>query len=415
MLDTLDRFYRRLTLLRLPRWLHAFLLGLVMVARKMSADHVHVRAASLAYWSLVALVPVLVLAAVVLQALGMTATPIRDVMFQTLLAGAVSEVGDTLDQIVENLDFRGLGIAGLLGVLWTGSRIFFQAEDAYNHLWGVEVRRPVLGRLLLFYAGVTLGPLVLAYGFHLGDSVSLNRGFITRLSPLFLSTGAFVAAIRLLPDAKVAWRPAVVGGLLSGLLFEGAKMAFNAYTSLLHTEDTNAAIYGSLALAPIFLLWLYILWLIVLVGVELAYVVQHWQELRMVTEERIGNKRSRYPDAWMALQCMWVVAQRFSSGEGPVPEGVVAQTLKVDSLLVGPVLAVLSEAGLTVRTETGWMLALPPEQLPLRTVVERYRGLTLSSMDGLPLESQYQRWMHSPEMEQSLGDVLAAGSLPPPA
>lgn len=376
-MEKVDHLYERLLQKRLPRALRSPLEAALLLYREVTADQLHVRAATLSYWSLVAMVPVVVLAAVVLRALGMEATPIRELLFRTLLAGAVAEVGTTLDKWVENLDFGGLGIAGLLGVLWTGSRIFFQAEEAYNHLWGVPVRSGLVGRLLLFYAGVTLGPLVLAYGFHLTEALAVDPNLLSTLSPILLSTVAFVAAIRLLPNARVRWFPALLGGLISGVLFELAKLAFSNYVDVLGTRDSNAAVYGSLALAPIFMLWLYILWFIVLTGVEIAFVVQHWEELRLGAARRLADARPVHPDGWFALDTMLMLGRLFQQQGGPVSTSDLASRMGRDELLMLPVLQVLEEGGLLASTERGWLPARPLDQLPLREVVETWRSLTL--------------------------------------
>ncbi len=402
--EKLDRLYAWQKRMPLPAPLRTLVEGALLLWREVTHDQLLVRAATLSYWSLVAMVPVLLLAAVVLRALGMEATPIRELLFRTLLAGAVQEVGTTLDSWVESLDFGGLGIAGLLGVLWTGSRIFFQAEDAYNHLWGVAVRKGMMGRLLLFYAGVTLGPLVLAYGFHLTESLAVDPNLLSTLSPIILSTVAFVAAIRLLPNAKVRWMPALVGGLTSGIFFELAKLAFSAYVDVLGTRDSNAAVYGSLALAPIFLLWLYILWLIVLVGVEIAFVAQHWKELHLSTDRRLRADHVVYPDGWFALDILLNLARLFREKGGPVLLPDLAERTAHEELLLTPVLEILEEGGILAATERGYLIARPLERLRLREVVESYRSLTLHVAEDRSLLSEL---LSSARMERTVAEEIA--------
>ena len=403
-MEKLDRLYAWQQRLHLPAPVRAMVEGGLLLWREVTHDQILVRAATLSYWSLVAMVPVLLLAAVVLRALGMEATPIRELLFRTVLAGAVQEVGTTLDSWVENLDFGGLGIAGLLGVLWTGSRIFFQAEDAYNHLWGVSVRKGMMGRLLLFYAGVTLGPLILAYGFHLTESLAVDPNLLSTLSPIFLSTISFVAAIRLLPNTKVRWMPALVGGLTSGVFFELAKLSFSAYVNVLGTRDSNAALYGSLALAPIFLLWLYILWLIVLMGVEIAFVAQHWRELHLSADRRLRSDHAVYPDAWFALDILLALARLFREKGGPVMLPDLAEKTAREELLLAPVLQVLEEGGLLAATERGYLIARPLELLKLREVVENYRNLTLPVAGDRSLLNDL---LADPRMARSVAEELA--------
>ena len=370
----LDRWYRRLLQQPLPPGLRAILLGAATLVRELRRDQVPARAAALSYWTIVAVVPVLILAAVILRAMGLEATPIRELLIRTLLAGEVAEVGRTIDQWVEALDFRGLGALGLLGVLWTGSRIFFQAEQAYNHLWRSEIRRGLVGRLLLFYAGVTLAPLVLSWSFHLTESLPVDPSWSSRLQPTLLSTGLFVGAIRLLPDRQVRWGPAVGGGIASGFLFEIAKAGFGGYLRLLGKEESSARLYGSLGLLPIFLLWIYLVWLIVLSGAKLAFVLQHRRLLRAQEERRLRDHAPLQPDAFFALAVFRLVGRRFLAGDGPTDAAAISLALHVEPEELQPVLDTLARIDLLHCAAEGWLPSLPPDRIPAREIVRRYRG-----------------------------------------
>lgn len=386
MSEQIDALYQRLlTLPATPKPVRGALKLLAVVARELTRDQVHVRAATLAYWSLVAIVPALVLAAAVTQPLGAEAgRPIRELLFSALLAGAVADVGPTLDGWLAQVDVARLGVVGLIGVAFTASRIYFSVEEAYNLLWNVRLRRGLVMRLVIFYAGITLGPILLAFGFaitgRIQDAVGINA---LRLAlPVLLTTTAFVGAIRTLPDADVRWGPAALGGLASAILFEVAKVGFNAYVNVLGAGDAAATIYGSLGLFPVFLLWLYVLWLIVLFGVELAYVAQRHDELIVAEEQRLlgeGHTR-RHADALFAIQCLLVVAQRYAIGGGPTEERVVTRTLQSEPNFVRNALEALEDAGLLAESPAGFLPAVPLDQVRVRDVLRRYRTLTRPSI-----------------------------------
>lgn len=364
-----------------PRPVRRGLLTVALLVRELGRDQVHVRAATLSYWSLVAIVPALVLAAAVMQPLGPDVSrPIRELLFSALLAGAVADVGATLDGWLEQVNVARLGVIGLLGVAFTASRIYFSVEDAYNALWNVRMRRGLLMRLALFYAGLTLIPLLMAAGFAFTSRLqgAVDSGVLALLLPVAATSVAFVAAIRTLPDTDVAWRPALLGGLTSAVLFELAKVGFNAYVNVLGAKDAASAIYGSLGLAPVFLLWLYLLWLIVLFGVELAFVFQRHDELYASEERRLLGQSylRRHADALFALQALLVVAQRFAGGGGPTPEREVTLTLRSEPAFVRTALETLEEAGLVAQGPAGWLPAVPLDRVTLRDVIVRYRGLT---------------------------------------
>ncbi|MDP2308748.1 MAG: YihY/virulence factor BrkB family protein [Pseudomonadota bacterium] len=386
MTDRLDRLYQHIVNgPTTPPPLRRALKTAALLAREVARDQVHVRAATLAYWSLVAIVPVLLLAAAVLQPLGPKAgEPIRELIFNALLAGAVRNVGATVDGWLAQVDVARLGIIGIIVVTFTASRIYFSVEEAYNHVWNVRSKRSLIRRLALFYAVLTLGPLLIALGFQLTGSIqdAVGGSSLSLALPLLLTTAAFVGAIRALPDTDVRWAPALVGGLASAMLFELAKVGFNAYVNVLGAGDAAVAIYGSLGLFPVFLLWLYLLWTIVLFGVELAYVVQRYDVL-FAAEERYlegDGQETRHPDALFALQCLLVVAGRFAAGDGPTTEPVVTLTLQSEPTHVRKALETLEDAGLLAESLTGYLPALPLERVTLRDVIVRYRALTRPSV-----------------------------------
>jgi YihY family inner membrane protein len=380
MVDRVDAWYQ-LAVRRpeTPPWARRLLVSVAIVARELVRDQVHVRAATLAYWSLVAVVPMLVLVAAVVEGLSPeSASPVRAILYNTLLAGSVRDVGETIDGWLSQVDMKSIGLAGLAGVLFTASRIYFSVEEAYNHLWNVRVKRGIVLRLVLFYATVTLAPLLLALGFHYTAQLDEVGSWARLLVPVLLTSVAFVGAIRTLPDTLVRWGPAVFGGIVSAILFEVAKVGFNAYTEVLGAGDVAATIYGSLGLVPIFLIWLYTLWLIVLVGVELAYVAQRHGDL-LEAEERLLEGEAhqrRHPDALFALQCLMVVARNWVGGHGPTTEAGVTQELHSEPLHVRAALETLEDAGIVAESPAGFLLALPPDRVTVRDVLLRYREQT---------------------------------------
>lgn len=386
MSDRLDQLYRHVVRRpTTPPLMRRALMTGALLAREVVRDHVHVRAATLAYWSLVAIVPALLLAAAVLQPLGPEAgAPIRELLFNALLAGAVRNVGTTVDGWLSQVDVASLGIIGIIAVVFTASRIYFSVEEAYNALWNVRSKRSLIRRLALFYAVLTLGPLFIALGFALTGSIQEAVGIASlRLAlPLLLTTTVFVGAIRALPDTDVRWGPALVGGVLSAMLFEIAKVGFNAYVNVLGAGDAASAIYGSLGLFPVFLLWLYLLWTIVLFGVEVAYVVQR-RDVLFEAEARLlegdGQER-RHPDALFALQCLLVVARRYAAGDGPTTEPAVTLSLHSEPTHVRKALETLEDAGVLAESLTGYLPAQPLERVTLRDVIVRYRALTRPSV-----------------------------------
>jgi YihY family inner membrane protein len=336
------------------------------------------RAATLVYWTLVAIVPLLAVLAAAMAPVGGTGA-VRDLLYSSLLAGPVRAVGDQLDAWLSQVDFASLGAAGVVALVLTASRIYMSVEEAYNALWRVSVERSWFRRLLTFYALLTLSPLLVAYGFHLSSQLrsAVHLGVAARALPVLLTGVAFTAAVKALPSTEVRFGPAAIGGFVSALVFEVAKSAFSLYTDWFGAVEAAAAVYGGLALFPVFLLWVYVLWFIVLFGVELAYVAQHLGDF-MHAEQRIHEgaaQHPRQPEPFFALKCLLVVVRRFLDGAGPTSAGQVMRVLETEPAHVRGAVAALVKAGLIVPSDQGFLPAAPPDSVTARAALVRYRAL----------------------------------------
>lgn len=370
----LDRFGHDRVARRALMWLLAFL-------HEAIRDQVLVRAAMLAYWTLVTLVPLLVLVFATLGLLGSDAAHrIEELLVQVLPASGAQRVQfqAALDEILAGVNFGTLGALGVVFVLFTASRIFFSVEEAYNALWNARPKRSWAIRMVLFYTTVTLAPLCIAAGFSLTGDPGGDGGWLGFAAPVAITAAAFVGAIRTLPDTEVRWVPALVGGLASAIAFEIAKVIFGLYLDVFSGTSITTKLYGSVAFLPVFLTWLYTLWLIVLIGVELAYSLQRREDLIAAEERRLGGETlaRRHADALFAVQCLLVVARRYAAGEGATQEPAVTRALDSDPVFVRNALEILEDTGILAESPVGYLPAVPLERLTLREVVVRYRERT---------------------------------------
>ncbi len=375
-----------------PLWQRVLLTsihGSIALWRAARQDQLFVRAATLSYWTLVAIVPVLAMAFALMGPLGLidtTAAKLKQGLYSTVLAGSVAEVGPWLDTIVGGVKLEALGVIGFLGVLVAGSKMYTSVEQAFNDIFRVRQRRRWLVRITLFYAVVTLGPLLLSAGFAATSSLgtTLPSGLLGRIVPISLTTAALVLAIKLLPHTEVRWKAALVGGLITAVLFESLKIGFEAYTELLAASNTMVRLYGGLALFPVFLLYVYLLWLVVLMGVEVAYVVHHARPLLAEERDRLrmGDIWRRRPDACFGLQVMLALAERFHMGSGPVDVGHLADVLGAPSRAVQEALEMLESASLLIPAEGGgYVPAQPLDTLTAARVVRACRAVSVPSCD----------------------------------
>jgi membrane protein len=351
----------------------------VALVNKAIRDRLGIRSAQLAFWTALSVVPVLMLAFAMTGPLGLTddaREAVRQFLYQTVLAASVDELGDVLDALLAATSLRTLGIAGVVGLMVAGAQVFFTVERTYNELYGCRIRRSTLLRFLVFYAAITLGPLFVGWGLinmsGLGAQGSLARAF-----SVIVTAGVLCGAIWLLPDTEVRPSAALIGGLFSSVVFELAKEGFSLYIELFGGRSAFGLAFGSVAFIPFSLLWIQLVWSGVLLGVELAYVIQHrsWQVTARKAASSGEDARQRWPDGMFAVTLMTLLSDRFDRGAGPSDPNELSVLLGVEPTSVQTTLDVLEDAGLVLATKGGTFTPTrPSDQVRGTDVLRLWRG-----------------------------------------
>jgi len=171
-----------------------------------------------------------------------------------------------------------LSAIGAVGLILTAVVMMLTIDRAFNHIWRVKTPRPISQRLVIYWAIVTLGPLLIGVSITFtSDLFSATNAFVisfpfigaafyTVISVL-LTMGAFTLLYLAVPNRFVDWRDAACGGLLAATAFEIAKRVFVIFITKF---PAYTILYGALAAVPIFLLWIYVSWMITLMGGILA-------------------------------------------------------------------------------------------------------------------------------------------------
>lgn len=172
----------------------------------------------------------------------------------------------------------GLTLVGSLFLLATALALMLTVENAFNQIWSVRRNRPFLKRVGLYLLVLAFGPPVLgvslwATSYLLGQSMGWigtlppSAGFVLQMGPALLTWGALACLFHFVPNTRVAWWQAIVGALLASAALELGKRGFAAY---LLKVPTYTAVYGTFAVLPLFLLWVYFSWLVTLTAALLA-------------------------------------------------------------------------------------------------------------------------------------------------
>jgi len=255
------------------------------VGKRFVGDKCIQRASALGYACLLAIVPLVVLGFSVFttfQAFDSISDHVRNALLDYLLPTSQQVVQSYFGEITSKAG--ALSIFGIIGLLLTATALLNTMEEAFNDIWRISRKRPFMSKFITFWSLLTLSPILI------GASISITSYFaalpiirdvaegasaihhIPFLLPWLISSTAMTALYIVLPNTNVPLRHALVGGLVSGALFELTKLGFTFYV----TEMANyEKLYGALGTLPVFLIWLYLIWIVVLVGAEVSFCLQH--------------------------------------------------------------------------------------------------------------------------------------------
>jgi len=361
---------------RLPRMLRIAPRAIETAVRLTEGESVRLRAMALTFISLFALVPALVVAFSVVEAFtGMQriSQRVHEFLLDNLAVGARTSLEPYLDRYVQNAHATSAGLVGAALLVWSAVMLFSNVEGAINDIWGIKRRRPVAQRAVIYWVGLTLGPLLLAGSVTIGHA---TRVWVAGTSVRFLAaTGggvltcvSFAVLYQIVPWTRVRVLAAAGAGLVAGAAWEAAKWG---YTVVVARSVHYHAIYGSMAAVPIFMLWLYLSWTILLFGARLAFVFQY-APLILSGAPYSASKAGREV---LAGQAMLDVALAFDCG-GEAPEASdVATRIRATAEEVGEALLALRTSGLIVVLADGGLVpAKPLERITLLDVRQAVGG-----------------------------------------
>lgn len=308
-------------------------------------DRLGLTASSLTFTTLISLVPLLTVMLAVFSAFPMFASfqdALQKYLLQTLVPPDIaSQVLRALNQFAAKA--KGVGSVGLVFLFLAALALMLTIDRTLNGIWRVRSPRPIAQRVLVYWAAATLGPLALGVSLSLTSyALSASKGFVAALPggialllnavEFLLLAAAFAGLFHYVPNTHVRWRHALAGGAFSAIGIELAKRLLGWY---LQAVPTYTVIYGALAAVPIFLIWIYVVWVIVLLG---AVIAAYAPSLRM--------RVTRWPEGpgarlQLALALLRELDQARLAGDRGLSGGQLAAALRTDPLQIEPVLDIL--------------------------------------------------------------------------
>ncbi len=340
-------------------------------------------ASSLTFTTVLALVPLFTLGLAIFTAFPIFAQ-VQDQLQRWLIDSLVPEsisrqVLGSLTQFSRKAS--RLGLLGLLAVVVTSLALLVTIDRTLGQIWRVSRQRNWAQRMLIYWAGLTLGPLLL--GGSLAISSYLFTGYLSGLAdwlPVSVRTlldvvefcllvGCVTGLYYYLPNTRVDWRHALIGGVAVALGLELAKKVLALYLAQM---PTYSAIYGAFSAVPILLVWIYVAWVVVLLG---AVVTASLPE--------IGRQAKRHADGpgW-SFRLALEVLQRLSVARMASPQGLrlseLADELHIEQRHAQLVLDALHElnwvgqlAQSDTQRESTWVLLVETSVTQLEPLVKK--------------------------------------------
>jgi membrane protein len=342
------------------------------------------RAASLAYTTLLSLIPLLVAFTQILQKYFRNIFPNYQSQIDNVLNVVIPyqspQLTYHLAKFAENAS--AASTLGAITFLFISFRLFLAVEATINEIWKVRSARGYRQKIIAFTMLFFWGPLLMGLSFTTTNTLEKNRylrvlfkqDVIFLIMPVIVLFAAFAMLFWLVPSAKVRFSAAAVGALVTTVLFTLVRYGFGIYADHLFKGRFNL-IYGTVGLALIFLIAIEIMWLVILLGVEISFVFQNLYGLLRASEQQIADE-PRY-DVYFALRALIEVARRFDTREDAPSSYRLAEQFGATDAQMARILRRLEEAQVLKQVGgewTGYVPGCDPDRITVEEVVQQMEG-----------------------------------------
>jgi len=388
VLARIARFFGELSLVKLAgysrptAWALRFLRILFYILDEFLKDNCLQRAASLAYTTLLSLVPLTAISLAVLSRFTFSQETVQGFLMEHLLPTASFQ-----QVIMENIQkfARNTAVLSIFGGLFlavTAVALLNTVEGSFNAIWRVTERRNFLSRFTAFWSIITFSPILLGASMVLTSrfyrvgvvGTLLRHEFVSStihyVLPFFFVFLLIFLAYRLLPHTKVRVWPALMGAVIATFLFSYARWGFGVYVSKYANFEK---IYGILGTLPAFLIWIYVSWVIVLFGAEVTYTFQYH---RLRREDNTLPSDDPAYRSYYGVRVALALSDAFYEGQGPVSAVELAKSLSVRYEFVQGILSRFRDVNIAASVDEAVEQFLPakdPGQLTVRQIVEAFQ------------------------------------------
>lgn len=403
----------------------------VAVFRDLAGGQLNLRAMSLVYTTLLAIIPAVALSFVVLRAFGLhhELEPLVLEFFRPVGAGAV-QLTQRVMHFADGVRTGLVGSVGLATLLWTLIGTVRKVEDSFNFVWRVQQPRGFARRMAEYVGLLLAGPVVIVsvIGF---SKLALDRAnalamaelpllarvtdLALHLAPYAIATTLFTVIYLIIPNTRVRLLPAVAGALAAGILWAAMGQLFTAM--VVYTTHFTL-IYAGFALIGAVLLWTYLGWTILLAGAQLSFYLQYPNYLRLgLAPLNLTNVEKER----LALNVMFLVARAQAGGAPPWRIDSMSRELGVPGIAIADIVQSLQRARLLL-DRTDEQLAPAGEAAAVRLMdildalrLQRYAHPHLQVRSLAPVQALQEELQQAWRQQcggRTLGELVAAGQEP---
>jgi membrane protein len=396
------------------------------IARDYLAGEISVQAMSLAYTTLLSLVPLMVFSFAILKGIG-ARSDLYFILHEFFrpLGSAANQLTESVMSFVTNMRGDVLGSIGLIFLTYTVLSTIQKVETSFNFVWRVDRPRSLARRFTEYLSVMIIGPILLAVALGLLgsaahspvaqwlDSVAYLAWFfhaLGRLLPYAIVAIVFTFMYAFVPNTRVELRAALIGGVTGGIIWA---LVGQVFTTVLYYSSQMMAVYTGFAIVLTTLIWVYLSWLILLIGAEIAFYVQFPQYLPLGRESAAleGSMREQ-----LGLSIMVLIARDYRRGLPHWSATRLAAELDVPRAALAPLIAALEKAGLLTATDREQFVpGRDPESIPLSAIISALRSAA-SGRSAPPIraaaatakvQAQIDRALERELGERSLKDLVA--------
>ena len=365
-----------------------------LIYRNYSDNETQVLAISLTYFSLLALFPLMALILGITKGFGL------DILFISKLFELVPQneemirtVLDIANKLLKSAEGGILAGVGIVILLNSVIKVLITLENSFNKIWHVSKKRSIARRIVDCIAIIFIGPIFLIVLIGTNSFVieqvstlffrgTVGVGIFTQiLGPLFYIL-LFTLIFYLIPNTNIKLKSAIISGIITSFLCYILKFIF---LSVQGSITSYNAIYGSLALVPIFLIWVQYIWVTILLGAQISFCIQ-------TSDEFLYDERVEIPIKYrkeLGLLVLTLITKKFTENKEPYTHFDLSKELGIEVLILKDILIELekmkfiNEIIFNKNEESRYQIALNPDTIKIKDYIEKFESKNLGYYDDI--------------------------------